>query len=41
MCGGISISKSSKGGNTLAFVGTGNPECTKTFNDCKVGIKSK
>lgn len=41
MYGGLSISKSKKGGNTLAFVGTGNSECTKIYNQCKAGIKSK
>ena len=40
MYGAISISKGSKG-NTLAFVGTINNECTKVYSDCKIGIKSK
>lgn len=40
MYGALSISKGSKG-NTLAFVGTINSDCTKVFSDCKVGIKSK
>lgn len=40
MYGALSISKGSKG-NTLAFVGTINDECTKVVSDCKVGIKDK
>ena len=40
MYGAISISKGSKG-NTLAFVGTLNSECTRVFSDCRVGIKDK
>lgn len=40
MYGALSISKGKKG-NTLAFVGTINSECTKVYSDCKVGIKDK
>lgn len=40
MYGAMSISKNSHGGNTLAFVGTINSECTRVFSDCKrVGNK--
>lgn len=35
MYGALSISKNSKGGSTLAFVGTINSECTRVFSDCK------
>lgn len=40
MYGALSISKGKKG-NTLAFVGTINDECTKVISDCKIGIKDK
>ena len=40
MYGALSISKGKKG-NTLAFVGTTNSECTKVYSECKVGIKDK
>ncbi len=40
MYGAISISKGRQG-NTLAFVGTINSDCTRVFSDCQVGIKDK
>lgn len=40
MYGALSISKGKKG-NTLAFVGTINNQCSKVFSDCKVEIKDK
>lgn len=40
MYGALSISKG-KGGYTLAFVGTINPECTKVYSDCKLRIARK
>lgn len=40
MYGALSISKGPKG-ETLAFVGTIDSDCTKFFSDCKFGIKSQ
>lgn len=35
MYGALSISKNSWGGNTLAFVGTTNSECSRVIGHCK------
>jgi hypothetical protein len=40
MYGAISISKGAKG-ETLAFVGTINDDCTRVFSDCKVSLHVK
>lgn len=40
MYGALSISKGKKG-NTLAFVGTINSDCTKVYSECQVNIKDK